>query len=66
MTNSVITFNNITKKVVYENQHQRPESAYEEYLNNIRITKKFIKKGEEITIARLRDGHIMTFETIRG
>ena len=66
MKNLVLTFNNITKKVVYESIHQTAESAYEEYVRNIALVKKFIRKGEETTVVRMRDGHIMAYETIKG
>lgn len=53
-------------KCLYENHFRTAEAAYKEYTDNIRILKKFIKKGEEITIARFNEGDLMTFEVIKG
>ena len=66
MEHSVISFNCISKKVVYESLHRSAESAYEEYLENIRIVKRHIRKGEELAVARLWEGKIMAFEVIKG
>lgn len=53
-------------KCVYENHHRTAESAYEEYIENIRLIKKCIRKGEQFTVARVNNGEIMTLETIKG
>ena len=65
MKHSVRTYNK-DYKCVYENFHRTAESAYEEYVENIRLIKKGIRKGEEFTVARVNDGRIMTLETIKG
>lgn len=53
-------------KCVYENFHRTEETAYEEYIDNIRNIKKFIQKGEEFTVMRFNNGNIMTLEVIKG
>ena len=65
MKHSVRTYNR-DYKVVYENHHRTAEAAYEEYVENIRIIKKHIQKGEKFTVARVNDGMIMTLETIEA
>ena len=65
MKHSVRTYNQ-DYKCVYENFHQTAESAYQEYVENIRLIKKNIRKGEHVTVARINDGRIMTLETIKG
>ena len=65
MKHCVKTFNK-ESKCVYENHHKTAETAYEEYIDNIRNIKKFIRKGEEFTVARFNDGMLMTMETIKG
>ena len=65
MKHSVRTYNK-DYKCVYENFHATAETAYEEYLKNIRLIKKSIRKGEQFTVARVNDGRIMTLETING
>ena len=65
MKHAVKTFNK-EGKLVYENFHKTVETAYEEYVKNIAIAKKYCRKGEEITIARFNDGQVMTFETVVG
>ena len=62
----IIRTYNKDHKCVYENYHQTAESAYEEYTNNIRNIKQFIKYGEEFTVARFNEGYLMTEETIKG
>ena len=65
MKHIVRTYNK-DMKCVYENAHHTAESAYSEYCDNIRNIKKFIRKGEEFTVARFNDGDLMTMETIKG
>ena len=65
MKHIVRTYNK-DSRCVYENYHQTAETAYEEYMENIRLIKKFIRKGEQFTVARINDGQIMTLETIKG
>ena len=65
MKHSVLTINK-AGKVVYENLHKTAETAYEEYEKNIVLVKKFIKKGEELTVVRMNDGQVMTMETIKA
>ena len=65
MNHEVRTYNK-AMECVYTNNHQTAESAYEEYTENIRIIKKHINKGEEITVVRLNDGAVVAIETIKG
>lgn len=65
MKHAVRTFNN-AGKCLYEAHFSTAEKAYEEYQENIRILKKCLPRGEEITIARFNDGYVMTLETIKG
>lgn len=65
MNHSVRTYN-AEKKCVYENFHRTAESAYAEYVDNIRTIKRFVRKGEQFTVVRTVDGQIMTIETIEG
>ena len=65
MKHSVLTINK-TGKVVYEGLHQTAESAYDEYVKNIGLIKKFIKKDEKYTVVRVNEGQIMTMETIEA
>lgn len=65
MKHSVLTINK-AGKVVYEGLHKTAESAYEEYVKNIALVKKFIKKGEETTVVRMNEGQVMTMEIIKG
>ena len=65
MKHSVRTYNK-DHRCVYENFHATAERAYEEYVENIRLIKKSIRKGEQFTVVRVNDGQIMTLETIKG
>lgn len=65
MKHSVRTYNS-DYRCVYENHHTTAEKAYEEYVENIRIIKKNIRRGEQFTVARVNDGRIMTLETIKA
>ena len=65
MKHSVRTYNK-DYTCVYENFHATAEKAYEEYIENIRLIKKHIGRGEQFTVARVNDGQIMTLETIKG
>ena len=65
MKHIVRTYNK-NMKCVYENAHRTVESAYNEYCDNIRNIKKFIRQGEEFTVVRYNDGDLMTMETIKG
>lgn len=65
MTHAVKTFNK-SGKCLYEANFKTAEAAYEEYVNDLRLLKKFAKKGEETTIVRLNDGYVMAIETIAG
>lgn len=65
MKHEVRTYNK-NKACVYANSHNTAESAYEEYIENIKLIKSFIRKGDEFTVARLNDGAIMTLEVIKG
>lgn len=64
MTHEVRTYKN--GKCVYQAHFQNAESAYNEYLDNIRLIKKYSKKGEETTVVRLNEGAVMAIETIIG
>lgn len=65
MKHAVRTFNK-AGKCLYEKEFRTAEAAYEEYVNDIRILKSRLEKGEEITIARFNEGYVMTIETIKG
>lgn len=65
MKHEVRTFNS-KGDCLYTNHHRTAEAAYEEYVDNIRIIKKHIRKGEKIIVARYNDGDLMTFEKIEG
>lgn len=65
MKHAVWTINK-SGQVIYEGLHQTADSAYEEYEKNIGIVRKFVKKGEEYTVARVNDGKIMAMEIVKG
>ena len=65
MKHAVRTFNR-HGECLHEAHFQTAEAAYEEYVSDIRLLKKSLKKGDEITVARYNDGDLMTYETVKG
>ena len=63
MKHSVITLDKQGKPISV-NHHRTAESAYAEYINNIRVIKNHIQKGDEFIIMRLNGGNIMTSEKL--
>lgn len=55
------------KNICTMQEHFRTgEEAYAEYLDCIRLIKKYADKNTNMTVVRINDGYIMTFETIKG
>lgn len=63
MKHAVITLDK-QGKAISTNQYKTAETAYREYVNNIRIIRNHIQKGEEFTILRLNGCNVMTSEKL--
>ena len=63
MMHEVKTFNE-SGRCLYSEWFRTAEEAYEEYKEVIRTLKKDSITGIKITVARFRDGRVMTAETI--
>lgn len=63
--NTVRTFN-AAGKMVYEANFNTPEAAYNEYIENRRILKERLPRGEKIILTRWEGNSIMTIEEVVG
>lgn len=65
MKHIVATFDK-NNKCLYKEGFPTAEMAYKEYVDNIRVLKAHLEKGQEVTVARFNDGYVMTMETVVG